>query len=578
TKRKTTSFGGISTVRIACPCGRDCSDCVYENLCGGCLEENCIHVRIELGKNRKETNCLFGFKKGIKNSCSYANLRPPKHFACISPWVLEDTIDDWKEHRKGFPDQPTQPKWQPIIPEVSAITKTTSRLNVWPEEGSWDFHKWNPIAWDMTGYLLDKVEGPPWFMGSDRASDNWRHIIGLRSNWIEDIILVDRLPDHLAIQTPASVVVAEYLNRLHTRQWNLVADEDAPSLWFMTHGYPSYIDWPPAWHWNLGIRMLSSFATYIGAATSDMLHTPEGVWYPDKSGRTETPIRAPYVSFRGESRLLFPPYAEMDWDTFPGIIPFIPGADTKQLSWFANQITGMGYEVLAIDAMNTISHENFKGLHEAVNCLQKAGAKHVIVYGPWPLHPPSDYVPTNNVSYIPCAHHMDMTNNPARFWQKRTETSEQEEKWKKIPNYRTYPLKEVAAYPDLEICKCAACEAAVTREQDPRGIWRFGHLLYAGRKWMKRTKSKKDSRTESYDKDTRLWYQGPSYTAFRKCLCHPSKNRHPCTDDFFDSMVFEETSMKVKFPDGFYVFPEHICWTSWTTKSDWVLDFPRLEV
>ena len=323
--------------------------------------------------------------------------------------------------------------------------------------------------------------------------------------------------------------------------------------------------------------MLSSLVTYVGAATSDMLHTPEGVWYPDKSGKIENPIHAPYVSFRGESRLIFPPHAEIDWVTFPGIIPFVPGADTRQLSWFAGQIVGMGYEVLAIDAMNTISHENFKGLQEAIACLRKAGAQHVIIYGPWPLHPPSNYVPLHNVSYIPCAHHIDMSNVPARFWQKKKTSSEQGN-WNRIPNYRKVSLKEVVSYPNIEICSCDACKAAITRENDPRSIWRFGHLLNAGLEWMKRVKFRKNTPSELCNKDTRLWYQGPSYTAFRKCLFYPTKNPHPCTGDFFDSIVLKETCMKIQYPDGFYAYPEYVRWTSWKTKSDWVLDFPKLEV
>ncbi|MHA1882381.1 MAG: hypothetical protein ACTSUO_04975 [Candidatus Thorarchaeota archaeon] len=175
-----------------CPCGRSCPDCEYNSLCGGCLEDNCIHVR---AKQRKISTkgCFFCHKKGTDSSHSCSTLIPPKKIDCISPWVLEETIDTWIEYRECFVDQQTQPKWNPLIPEVSDISGTTSRLSVHQDEGDWRFHRWNPIAWDMTGYLVDKVQGAPWTSNRD-DEDTWRYIIGNEYNWIEDIYwLIDFL-------------------------------------------------------------------------------------------------------------------------------------------------------------------------------------------------------------------------------------------------------------------------------------------------------------------------------------------------------------------------------------------------
>jgi len=555
-----------------CPCDRSCSDCVYHSICGGCLEENCIHIRIEERKTLSD-GCLFCHKKGLASSEYCSTLIPPKKIDCISPWILEDTIDIWIDHRESFADQQNQSSWPLLIPELSEISETTSRLSVNENEGNWKFNNWNPVAWDMTGYLIDKVQGPQWIPKKDVEDESWRYIIGSKYNWVENLLMVDRLPDYLALQTPPSSIIAEYLNRLHACQWNLESDDDAPDLWLLTHGYPSYIDWPPAWHWNLGIRMLSSLIEYTGAAMSNNLQAPKGTWYHDKSGKTKGPIKAPFVDTRTEARLLYPVHTEMDWVKFPNIIPFIPGADIHQISWFAKQIASWGYEVLALDALNSISHENFKGLPEAVNVLKNAGASHVLVYGPWPLHIPSKYVPSRNVSYIPCSHHMDMTNTPARFWIKKEQQINEE--WRNIPSYRTTSLSQLKTEKFVEVCSCSACRSGNTLETDSRSIWRWGHLLNAGRKWQKRIRSKDSSVIALSDDLVSLWYQGPSSTAFRRYLHHKDTRPHDCADELYDSVKIDETDIKIIFPDEQILTSECIRWTG-LEGPDWRTNFPKL--
>ncbi|NWF96382.1 MAG: hypothetical protein HXY34_09605 [Candidatus Thorarchaeota archaeon] len=559
-----------------CPCGRSCGSCVYGHLCGGCLEEGCIHVRAERHESvLHRTKCLFCSKKRLEGPCSHGPLVPPKEFELVSPQVLENNVDEWSRLRVDYSDQPEQPDWPLLVPEVSDVTETTSRLGVNLDEGRWSLGTWRAIAWDMTGYLFDRVHGAPWVRKSSPEENNWYYLTKRHAGRIDDLIFVDRLPDQLAMQTPPSGAIAEYLNRLFSCQWSLFADKK-PRLWLLTHGHPSYVDWPPAWHWNLGIRMLASLISYVGPAVSDMLLSPEGVWYPDRSGKTDGPIPAPYVFAGDDSRLVFSEYAEMHWSSFPGIIPFVPGADTAQLSWFATQLVDFGYVTLALDALNTIAHENFAGLPEAVQCLRRAGAQHVIVYGPWPLHPPSSFVPLRNVTYIPSAHHMDMTDAPARFWRKQTETQKEGERWQQIPNYRTTPLREIAHRDDLEFCSCPACKAAMTREGSPVSIWRWGHLLQAGLRWQKRSKSAREEAVSESAEETRLWYQGPSYTVFRRCLTYPSESRHVCRDEYFDTIRVAETRMDVVYPDGWTALPEQIRWTGWRGGHEWQSDFPRL--
>lgn len=544
------------------------------DICRGCLEDNCIHVRI---KERKvlQNGCLFCHKKGLDPSQFCTPLIPPKNIDCISPWVLEDTIDIWMERRESIADQKSLSRWPLLIPEVSEISRTTSRLSVIKSEGEWEFNKWNPVAWDMTGYLIDKVEGTSWSSVDETDEDGWRYIVGDEYNWIEDLLMVDRLPDYLAIQTPPSSIIAEYLNRMHACQWSLESDDDAPDLWMVTHGYPSYIDWPPAWHWNLGIRMLSSLIEYIGIALSGGTRTPSEVWYPDKTRKTKGSIRAPFVDIENESRLLFPPNTEMDWLSFPGIIPFIPGADINQISWFAKQITSWGFGVLALDAMNTISHENYRGISEAVSVLKTAGADHVVVYGPWPLQIPTKYVPRRHVSYIPTAHQIDMINTPARFW--LSQENRDMDNWQKIPNYRTTPLSEVTNHDFLTICSCPVCKSARKLEKDPRSVWKWGHLLNAGRKWQRKMNSDNDEESTQLDDLKTLWYQGPASTAFRKRLHHIDVEPHHCRDDFSDFVHIDETNIFVQYPDGLKVPAEHIKWSDWKGAEDWRKSFPKLE-
>ncbi|MFW9890242.1 MAG: hypothetical protein ACFFER_18820, partial [Candidatus Thorarchaeota archaeon] len=367
-------------------------------------------------------------------------------------------------------------------------------------------------------------------------------------------------------------------------QWRLLG-EDAPRLWLLTHGYPSYIDWPPAWHWNLGIRMLSSLAAYIGSQSPEMMGAAEGTWYPDRSEETDGQHHIPFAQVKGEDRLLWDPDVdyggtrEMIWPRFPGIIPFAPGADTNQLAWFTKQIVKMGYTTVALDAINAIAHENFKALPEAVSAVLRAGAKNVILYGPWPLHPPRKHVPTHNVSYIPSALHMDLTNQPHRFWKKRRESENgKKRRWTRVPNYRRISLGEVIHDDDVEICGCPACKAAIVKEVDPRSVWRWGHMLHSAKRWEKRVlrARKKESSTHSPDENIRLWYQGPSYTVFRRCLHYPLEKQWPSIEHVLEALSFSETNIEVQLPDEIKAPANLILW-SWIDEGhQWMVEFPRL--
>jgi hypothetical protein len=239
----------------------------------------------------------------------------------------------------------------------------------------------------------------------------------------------------------------------------------------------------------------------------------------------------------------------------------------------------MGHTTVALDAANSIAHENFKGLHEAVAAVRGAGARHVIVYGPWPLHPPSKDVPIHHVSYIPTALHMDMTNTPARYWRKKREGKLGEKRqWRRLPNYRWANLSEVMHNDDVEICTCPACQEAITKEVDPRSIWRWGHMLNAGDAWEQRIRrrAKKQSEPRPPEKNARLWYQGPSYTIFRKCLHYPPEVQWRGIENIIDSIMFTETSMKFTFPDGEEVGANKVRWTWFPEGHTWEGEFPFL--
>jgi hypothetical protein len=553
-------------------------------MCAGCLEDKCIHVRKKSSKvDHSAAGCLFGKIHDIEESCPVRDPHPPEQFALAEPSILEDAIRSFVSNRDELTEQPPTPEWPLLIPEVSDITETTSRLGVWPDEGDWSIPRFDPIAWDMTGYLFDKIQGAPWVFESERLEEeDWHSILGPHEhdNWIQNILMVDRLPDLLAIQTPPTAIMVAYMNRLWSYQWPLLDDEDAPRPWLVTHGYPSYIDWPPAWHWNLGIRMLSSLTEYLSAQAMGSMGPSSGAIYPDGSRETVVDIRVPFVKDTDKTRLMWKPESisvgptEMDWDYFPGIIPFVPGADTHQLLWFAKQILKLGFPNLAIDAVNSIANENFRGIPEAISTLHRAGAEHVFVYGPWPLHPPSKYMSKHKVSYIPTASHMDLTNTPARYWRSSQETDTKPE-WKRLPSYRKKSLASVAHNEGVELCKCGACKSGVTKEIDPRSIWRWGHLLLAGEKWSRRPDSQ--STKSPPQKNTRLWYQGPSYTVFRKCLYYSPEVRWKGIEDILDSLTFDETRMEVKLHDGVTAPAESIHWTSLDELHVWADEFPSLE-
>ncbi len=522
---------------------------------------------------------------GLDKTCSVGNKPPPKDFVCAPPSMLDSAIWNFNNDRDDMTKQPSAPEWPLLIPEVSDITKTTSRLKPCSDEGNWDVPDYDPIAWDMTGYLFDKIQGASWVREPDiLQEEDWHYILGPKKNknWIKNIIFIDRLPDRFAMQTPPTAIMTAYMNRIYAYHWHLISDEDAPRPWLMTHGYPSYIDWPPAWHWNLGIRMLSSLAEYLAAQAMGFMGPGPEAWYPDKSRKTTTDLRLPFVSTTEGRKLLWKPQdssmgpTEMDWDYFPGIIPFVPGSTTTQLRWFAEKIVKMGFKTLALDALNTIAHENFKGLPEAISILKSSGAEHVMVYGPWPLHLPSKYVVRKNVSYIPNANHMDMTNIPPRYWLVKNDSKDGEKrKWRRLPSYKKTTLGNVVPLEGVEICICEACIEARTKEGNPRSIWRWSHLLEKGQHWM--NQSRDNDGVSKKILDTKLWYQGPSYTIFRKCLHYPQKNKWNAIEDILDSLVIEETKLRVNLPDGTSTESENIHWTWWDEMHGWSVGFPRLE-
>lgn len=541
-----------------------------------------MHVRVDKGTHRVDEKCLFCKLKDIHETCPTGNPPPPKDFECFGPWVLPEIIREWNYHRDHYTEPPAEPDWPLLIPEVSDITDTTSRLGVWPDEGDWQFDKWDPVAWDMTGYLFDKIQGAHWVRDPEvHEEHDWHHVLGPRENWIRNLLMVDRLPDRLAIQTPPSSIMVAYLNRLYAYYYPLLMDDDAPFIWLLTHGYPSYIDWPPAWHWSMGIRMLGSLASYIGSQTWGLMGAAAGTRYPDEDRVTTEDLRVPFIALEREHRLLFRPTVEsygpveMDWVQFPGIIPFVPGADTNQLAWFTKHILELGYSTVALDAVNSIAHETFKGLPEAIATVLNAGAKHVMVYGPWPLHLPSKYVRTRNVSYIPCANHMDLTNRTPRFWRKKAKDGKKTS-WRKPPSYRYVNLGEAATTEGIEICDCKPCQSARVSETDPRDIWRWGHLLKKGREWMMRAQ-KRPRGVKPPAENTVLRYQGPSYTVFRKCLHYPPETQWPGIEDIIPTLVFNETKMEVRFPDGVTGNAEDIRWTWWDEGHHWTYEYPQLE-
>jgi len=540
---------------------------------------------MEKGANtHSEAKCVFGKLHGLEQSCPIKNPPPPKEILCAPPAMLDKSIWNFNNDRDELTKQPSDIDWEMLIPEVSDISETTSRLCVWDNEGDWKLPDYTSIAWDMTGYLFDKIQGAPWVRDSDiLKEEDWHFITGPKEeeNQIKNMLFVDRLPDRLAIQTPPTAILVAYLNRLWAYHWMLLSDTVAPTPWLLIHGYPSYIDWPPAWHWNLGIRMLSSLAEYLASQARGFMGPGPRAYLPDLKQQISTDLRIPFIRTDSRNVLLQKSNknesgpSEMDWDYFPGIVPFVPGADSTQLAWFGKKILKMGFHYMAIDAVNSIAHETFRGIPEAVETLLSNGTKHVFVYGPWPLHPPSKYVPINNVTYIPNANHIDMTNRPSRYWLAKSDTSS----WKSLPSYKRTGLKQVTNLDDVGICRCAACESAIKKETSPQSIWRWGHMLIAGKTWEKRIQSRRSQSKLNKKNDTpnRLWFQGPSYAVFRKCLHYPAQVRWKGIDDVLESLVFDETKMTIHLTDGSIHSAEAIRWTWFDEMHEWADGFPKLE-
>jgi len=364
---------------------------------------------------------------------------------------------------------------------------------------------------------------------------------------------------------------------------SLLTDDDAPYPWIVTHGYPSYIDWPPAWHFNLGIRMLSSLLGYLSAHSEGLMWLDKGAFYPDKSRTTTQGLPLPYVRTDDGNRLLWSPERsssgskDMEWPRFPGIIPFIPGADTNQLAWFGKKMVKAGFRTFAIDALNTIAHENFDGLHDAVDTLRAIGAKRVLSYGPWPLHIPSEQRPIHGISYIASANHIDLTDYPPRFWRVDKEKTETPSKWMDLPSFKSADLPTVANHEWLEVCDCDACSVATLLEVVPQSIWRWGHLLQAGVDWVIKVQDiPEKSEPNLPTSNNRLWFHGPSYTVFRRDFQYPKDVNCKVSKDIIDTLQIAGSRIEIKFPDGVILSTSDIRW-SWDDKlHSWSDGFPSL--
>lgn len=570
-------------MNVSCPCMRTCSGCPYEPMCGGCLEERCIHVKYESrGIDKTRVRCLFCDIHNIRD-CLTLNRPPPKAFPLARPEMLSSALSRLETEKEAIEQNSDEFDWPLLIPEVSDITETTSRIGVWRDEGSWKNPHFKTIAWDMTGYLFDVLNGAPWTRDPDvLRHHDWHYILGPNDNWVENVLFVDRLPDQMAMSVPPTAAMVTYMNRIWSFYWKILTDEDAPTPWLLSHGYPSYVDWPPAWHFNLGIRMLSSLAEYAVSQLVGFLGTRPGAWFVDMNQQTRSYVSQPFTLTSRGARLMWDqPQTtrgpkEMNWVRVPEIIPFVPGSDASQIAWFAGQLASIGYNTIAIDSMNTAAHENFRGLHRAIDAVTAAGARNVIVYGPWPLHAPSTNIPTENVSYIPSACHMDLTNRPPRFWRKRGNEAAENNTWFRIPSYKKVSLSMASSIDRIGLCGCPPCKAAKLKETDPRSIWRWGHLLRKGIKWDRRMREGTPQIEKPLEEHSRLWFQGPSYTVFRRCLHYPPEARWDSIETLLKCLVFTQTKMYVQFPDGQKAPASDIHWTWWSDMHEWAEGYPSL--
>jgi hypothetical protein len=481
------------------------------------------------------------------------------------------------------PERPDEPGWPMLIPEVSDISETTTRLGVWPDEGDWTNPFSTSIAWDMTGNLFDKVVGAPWTFEPEICGEkDWHEILGPEESWIDNVLLIDRLPDLVAMQTPPSAAMILFLNRLMIYHRKLVYDDDAPIPWLVTHGYPSYIDWPPAWHFNLGIRMLSSLLGYLSAQSAGYMWLDAGAFYPDRSRKTTQSLPLPYVRTDKGNRLLWAPERtshgskNMEWPMFPGIIPFIPGATSNQLTWFGKMMAKAGFATQAIDAANAIAHENFDGLIDAVNSLRRAGVNRVLIYGPWPLHIPTNQRPIHGVSYIPSASQMDHTDYPARYW-RDSAVRDTKSKWQDMPPYKSASLSSVTSDEGLEVCDCVACHHAKNLETKPQSIWRWGHLLNAGFDWVMSVQDIPEDDKKPNSEDKKLWYQGPSYTTYRRCFHYSTGDRCALSPHVISTLETANSRIQVRFPDNFVMPASEVRWSWDEDLQEWSREFPSLE-
>jgi hypothetical protein len=235
-----------------------------------------------------------------------------------------------------------------------------------------------------------------------------------------------------------------------------------------------------------------------------------------------------------------------------------------------------GFSNLAIDAFNSIGHENFNGIKPAIQSLQKAGAKNVLLYGPWPLHIPATERPIRGISYIPSATHIDLTDYPPRYW-RESEKSTSQSGWTELPSYKSTKLGDVASKDWIKVCNCDACRYAIVGETDPRSIWRFGHFLLASDEWIFKVQDVSEKDSEMGNQFQCLWFQGPSYTSLRQCFEYPEDVRCKEHTGQIGSLQIGTTKIRIQIRGVSQDDIHKIRWGTQNQLYKWAEDFPTFE-
>jgi hypothetical protein len=82
---------------------------------------------------------------------------------------------------------------------------------------------------------------------------------------------------------------------------------------------------------------------------------------------------------------------------------------------------------------------------------------------------------------------------------------------------------------------------------------------------------------ESDNDNKKLWFQGPSYSVFRRCFHYSTEDSCTPSKDVIDTIETLNSKMQIRFPDNSVIPVSKVRWGWDDAMHEWSEEFPDLE-